>query len=128
MLDKIVRLTQFYDWYGTLLTEKQQEVFELYYHHNLSLAEIASEHGVSRPAVHDILSRTEGLLSRYESFLGLVEQFGLYSEYAEQADNLVGLLEEECHNSRTSDIIHMLKEILRKMSEVWTNDHTKEGV
>jgi uncharacterized protein len=69
MLDKTVRLTQLYDWYAPLLTEKQREVFELYFHHNLSLAEIAADHRVSRTAVHDILVRIEAQLSRYEEGL-----------------------------------------------------------
>lgn len=42
--------------YGGLLTEKQQDVFDLYYQCDLSLGEIAAEQNISRTAVHDLLN------------------------------------------------------------------------
>lgn len=42
---KNLEITVLYDFYGDLLTEKQQEVIELYYNEDLSLAEIAALFG-----------------------------------------------------------------------------------
>lgn len=66
MLDKRDYFIMLKDFYGSLLTDKQQYVLELYYEHDLSLSEIAEEMGISRQAVHDIIKRAEGLLSDYE--------------------------------------------------------------
>ena len=52
ILDKKNKYNQLFDFYGCLLTEKQQEYFTSYYFDDMSLAEIADEHNISRNAVH----------------------------------------------------------------------------
>ncbi|MDT8901253.1 YlxM family DNA-binding protein [Anaeroselena agilis] len=74
MLDKVLRIAELYDFYGALLTDKQQRCIEMHYLGDDSLAEIAEEFRVSRQAVHDILRRGEQLLVEYEEKLGLVER------------------------------------------------------
>lgn len=74
-VEKVAQMAMLYDFYGQLLTEKQQQLIELYYHHDLSLGEIAEEYGVSRQAVHDLLKRTERILVEYESKLNLVAKY-----------------------------------------------------
>lgn len=64
-------LSLLYDIYGGLLTPNQRRLFELYYHRDLSLAEIASDERVSRQAVHDALQRSERTLLEAEQRLGL---------------------------------------------------------
>ena len=54
-----------YDYYGELLTEKQRQLFDLYY-------EIAAAAGISRQGVHDTLARAEELLEGYERTLGCI--------------------------------------------------------
>lgn len=71
MLDKLNQINPLYDAYKALLTSKQQEYMELYYHEDLSLGEIADEFGVSRNAIHDNIKRTEKLLLDYEEKLQL---------------------------------------------------------
>ena len=63
-----------YDYYGELLTERQQECFELRYNQDLSLSEIGQELGISRQGVYDNLSRTEALLQRMEEKTGCVRR------------------------------------------------------
>ena len=60
---KNLEITVLYDFYGDLLTEKQQEVIELYYNEDLSLAEIASLSGITRQGVRDSIKRAEGQLT-----------------------------------------------------------------
>ena len=63
-----------YDYYGALLTERQQLCFEMRYHQDLSLGEIGQELGISRQGVHDNLSRTEALLRKMEEKTGCVNR------------------------------------------------------
>ena len=74
MLEKKIRMGELYDFYGQLLTDKQQEYMELYYRHDLSLAEIAVKFDISRQAVYDNLRRSEDLLEEYETKLSLLQK------------------------------------------------------
>ena len=74
MIDKLFRIGLLFDFYGALLTEKQQYCLEMHYLRDLSLSEIALEMSVSRQAVHDIIRRSEQLLEDYEEKLKLVER------------------------------------------------------
>ena len=73
-LEHRAQLVMLYDLYGGLLTEKQQGVFDLYHQCDLSLGEIAAEQNISRPAVHDLIKRTEHLLEKYEEKLHLAQR------------------------------------------------------
>lgn len=67
---KNLEITVLYDFYGDLLTEKQQEVIELYYNEDLSLAEIAALSGITRQGVRDSIKRAEGQLTEFEERVG----------------------------------------------------------
>ncbi len=71
-MDKIIQNRLFYDFYGELLTKHQQEVLDLYYDEDLSLAEIADRLKLSRQGVYDIIKRSNQALKNYEKTLGLV--------------------------------------------------------
>ncbi|WP_366921630.1 YlxM family DNA-binding protein [Metallumcola ferriviriculae] len=75
MLVKTTRMARLFDFYGELLTEKQQLMIELYYHHDLSLGEISDQLAVSRQAVHDNLRRTEKILQEYENKIKLISRY-----------------------------------------------------
>ncbi len=74
-MERLVRTGLLYDFYGGLLTEKQQRLMELYFLENWSLAEIATSEGVSRQAVHDLLQRSEKMIEGFEAKLGLLERY-----------------------------------------------------
>ena len=69
-----LEMTLLYDFYGELLTERQQMCFELYHDQDLSLAEIAQELKVSRQGVYDNLSRAEATLRNMEEKTGCVRR------------------------------------------------------
>lgn len=71
-LEKTVRMNILFEFYQTLLTDKQRQYMSLYYQEDLSLGEIAEEIGVSRQAVYDTIRRTEKILEEYETNLNLV--------------------------------------------------------
>ena len=64
-----------YDFYGELLNEHQRQVYEDFVFNDLSLGEIASEEGISRPGVADLIKRCNKKLLDYEAKLHLVEKF-----------------------------------------------------
>jgi predicted DNA-binding protein YlxM (UPF0122 family) len=64
-----------YDFYGELLTDHQQEIYEQFVLEDLSLSEIAESAGISRQGVHDLIKRCNKLLEGYEAKLHLVEKF-----------------------------------------------------
>ncbi|RHW36431.1 putative DNA-binding protein [Neobacillus notoginsengisoli] len=75
MLEKTTRINYLYDFYHSLLTEKQQSYMSLYYLDDYSLGEIAEEYDVSRQAVYDNIKRTEAMLEEYEEKLLLLQKF-----------------------------------------------------
>lgn len=89
MLDKVLRMGLLFDFYGALLTAKQQQCLEMHYLNDLSLSEIAEQFGVSRQAVHDILRRAEQTLDEYERKLGLVDRYRREQQAIQQIHELI---------------------------------------
>lgn len=75
MYEKIVQIALLFDFYGQLLTDKQIEIVDMYYNHDLSLSEISEQLGISRQGVYDTLKRAEKTLFDYEEKLKLVNRF-----------------------------------------------------
>jgi hypothetical protein len=75
MFDKKIKLGNLFEFYGQLLTEKQQEILEDYCILDLSFGEISEELGISRQAVYDTIKRAEKQLDQYEEKLGLTARF-----------------------------------------------------
>lgn len=67
--------TFLYDFYGELLTEHQQNIYEDFVLNDFSLSEIAEEAGISRQGVHDLVKRCDRILEGYEEKLHLLERF-----------------------------------------------------
>lgn len=119
MLDKVLKIGLLLDFYGALLTEKQQQCLEIHYLHDLSLSEIASEFKVSRQAVHDILKRAEQILIEYEDKLKLVERYQQEQQIIKQTYDLVGNLPPELHNIAEIQLIKQkLASLIDKSEEV----------
>lgn len=91
MVEKLVEIGTLFDFYGKLLSDKQYLVVELYYIHDLSLAEIGDELSVTRQGIFDLLRRAEQKLYQYEKSLGLVKKF--YSSH-EEIRNIIKVSEE----------------------------------
>jgi predicted DNA-binding protein YlxM (UPF0122 family) len=74
LLKEIERVSLLFDFYGPLLTDRQQALLQAYYLEDLSLGEIAGEEGVSRQAVQNLLKRSVTLLEEYEAKLGFLQE------------------------------------------------------
>lgn len=84
-----LKYTILYDYYGGLLTDKQQDYFEDYYFDNLSLQEIADNHAVSRNAIHNSLKDILDKLDHYEDVLKLVEKSKKINELIDNIDETI---------------------------------------
>ncbi len=93
-MEHLVRMGLLFDFYGELLTPKQQKVFGLYFLQNLSLGEIAEEEETSRQAVHDLLQRTEKLLEKWEGKLHLLDKYLRYQRVLGEVDRAMKALEK----------------------------------
>lgn len=81
-----IELGILYDYYGELLTRKQQDFFEDYYFNNLTLQEIADNNEISRNAVHKTLTTIEKKLKYYEKILRLYEKSKRIKKIIEDLD------------------------------------------
>lgn len=94
-MEHILEASLLYDFYGVLLTKRQQQVFEMYYQNDLSLSEIGEELSISRQAVNDLIHRTEKILRDFEEKLGLVQRFMEEKRHFIKIQDLVSSLEKE---------------------------------
>jgi len=69
-----------YDFYGALLTEKQNEIYAMHHEEDNSLAEIGSAFGITPQAVADTIKRANAKFNSYEEKLGLVKKFSTQQE------------------------------------------------
>ena len=79
-------MSDLYDYYGSLLTEKQRLYFEDYYFNNLTLAEMSENYDVSRNAVHKNVKETCSKLLEYEEKLQLLEKRKKIEELIQNID------------------------------------------
>lgn len=71
---KDLNLTELFDIYGELLTERQKELFSGYYIYDLSLSEIAEPEGKTRQSVYEQVKKVKAKLLEYEKILGIKEK------------------------------------------------------
>ena len=74
IMEKIVEIGMLFDYYGRLLTQKQYEMIDQYYHEDFSLTEIAEIHDITKQAVSENIKRAEKKLYDYEDKLALVDR------------------------------------------------------
>ncbi|MGL5260297.1 MAG: YlxM family DNA-binding protein [Lachnospiraceae bacterium] len=104
-MEKIVEQGLLYDFYGELLTKHQKEIYEAIVYHDMSLSEIAEEHGITRQGVHDLIKRCDKLLKGYESKLHLVEKF-------EVIRNNIELIKKESNQEYVKELAEKIIEEL----------------
>ena len=83
-INNIAYITMLFEFYGNLLTEKQQEYFVMYYYDDLTLSEIAEIKSVSRNAVFDQIKKVLVILEEYESKLKIHQKTLALEEFVEK--------------------------------------------
>lgn len=97
-----------YDFYGELLTKRQQQVYESVVLEDYSLSEVAEDLGISRQGVHDMIRRCNKTLEEYEQKLHLVEKF---LNIRRQVRKINSLAKE----SHSEEIVSISNEILEEL-------------
>lgn len=101
ILEKKEYYSTLYDFYESLLTEKQKYYFEAYYFEDMSLKEIAICYKVSRNAIFDQLKKVYNALDSYE------EKLKLYDKYLKR-EKIYSSLEK---NDELKELVKELREI-----------------
>lgn len=107
-LVKTTRINFLFDFYQSLLTDKQRAYMNLYYLEDLSLGEIADEYNVSRQAVYDNVRRTEAMLEDYEEKLRLFSKFQKRLEVMEEIEQMLDQEPEQVEAIK--QLVNVLKE------------------
>ena len=66
-MEKFVRQTMLYDFYGELLTKHQQQIFEAVVFNDIGYSEAAQQEGITRQGVHDLIRRCDQQLEHYDA-------------------------------------------------------------
>lgn len=84
-MEDVLYLSELFDYYACLLTDKQRSYFEDYYFENLTMEEIAENNQVSKNAVSKTIIEVKDKLYEYEKLLKLNSN----------KENIVKILSEE---------------------------------
>lgn len=114
-MSKDLNVSVLLDFYGQLLTQKQNDALDLYYNQDLSLSEIAAHMGITRQGVRDNIKRGEAQLRGYESEIGLAGKFSRVNALCDIVNGYVNKLAEmglgDSANEYLTDISYHLKQI-----------------
>ena len=109
-----LEMSLLFDFYGETLTEKQRELFDLYYNEDLSLSEIAEHAGITRQGVRDALHEMEDKL-------GLVARYGDTERCAEELQHEVEQLHElnaaQLHSAEADEIVSRMTALLEQLRQ-----------
>lgn len=104
-MEKIVRQSLLYDFYGELLTEHQKSIYEDVIMNDLSYTEIARLNGISRQGVYDMIKRCDKILEEYEGKLKLVEKFENAREKMTRINDSLKLLRDRNKDEELESLI-----------------------
>ena len=80
-MKEFIYYSNLYDIYSFLFTDKQKEIFSLYFEENLSLSEIAEYKKVSKSYVGKIITNAKQKLDYYEKNLQHLKLLEKLKEY-----------------------------------------------
>lgn len=114
-MDKNIEIGMLLDFYGQLLTDRQQEILNLYFENDLSLAEISEDLGITRQGVHDNIKRAEKSLYEYEERLGIVNKFMQNKIKIGNALKHIDLAQKKAEDTEINGHLGTVKEILNQI-------------
>lgn len=114
-MEKIVEQSLLFDFYGELLTDHQQNVYQDAVFHDMSLSEVADNYGISRQGVHDLLKRCDKAMQEYEDKLHLISKFSVIRDKLRSIQALSDTMDESCLQEDRRRIYHLAAEILEEL-------------
>lgn len=109
---KDMKLVLLLDFYGGLLTQKQESAMDGYYNQDLSLAELAEEMKISRQGVMAFLRQGEKHLRTFEEKLGLAEKFSEISSGLDEMREIAGGIAEPEKRERLITLIDKILTVI----------------
>ena len=107
-MEKIVRQSLLYDFYGELLTEHQKAIYEDVVNNDMSYSEIDRMNQISRQGVYDMIKRCDKILEEYEDKLQLVDKFMKARKQVEKMKDCISELMEENRDDRLNSKIEAI--------------------
>lgn len=116
-MEQFLYLSELFDLYGALLTERQQRCLELHLYEDFSLSEIGEELGISRQAVYDNIHRAEVAMKSYEAKLGLAARYEKERAVLSELDQSIAELATEANSAEVAGIRARLAPLLGRERE-----------
>ena len=113
-IEKYINQGILYDFYGELLTQHQQRIYEDVVFNDLSLSEIAENEGISRQGVSDLIKRCNKSLVSYEEKLGLIKKFDETKSYVKEIQRIVKIYQD----TKNEELISKIEELSFKILDV----------
>ncbi|MBR4224940.1 MAG: DNA-binding protein [Oscillospiraceae bacterium] len=114
MDDAVLQSVLLYDVYGSMLTEKQRNIYDLHLNQDLSLGEIAELEGITRQGVRDSLVRGRQTMEELDERLCLLDKDDQLDDIAEQLEDISRQIAAkfETQAAELTDIASKLRKIL----------------
>ncbi len=81
-----VELTNLFDIYESLLTDREKEIFKYYYYEDLSLSEIGENLNITRTGVFNTIKKVEEKLTQFEASLKLMNIKNTLKDLLDESD------------------------------------------
>ena len=113
MFEKNMKIAYLFDFYADTLDDNVASVLQSYYEDDLSLAEIASEVGISRQGIRHLIKKGEDQLIYLEEKLGLARRYQELEAAAASLSEIATRLENE-NRTEDADEIRRITEVITK--------------
>ena len=115
MFEKNLNISLLLDFYGDILSERQNEMLSIYYNDDCSLSEIADAFSISRQGVRSVLKKGETILSEMENKLQLASRFIKIRDKSTELASELLIINSNINNDEVSDKIHFIISEIKKM-------------
>lgn len=116
MFEKNLNISLLLDFYGDVLTDRQNAMLNMYYNEDCSLAEIADSFSISRQGVRSVLKKGETVLIDMENKLQLASRFIKMREKSSEIASELQNINSNINNDEISSKIHSLIEQINEMA------------
>ena len=108
VFEKNLNISLLLDFYGDILTERQNEMINMYYNEDCSLSEIAESFNISRQGVRSVLKKGEEILLDMENKLHLASRFIQMREKSSEIAIELQKINSDVNNTDISNRINLL--------------------